>query len=51
MAIIEEAVGPKRYLSIGEVLAEARKLRLPRRDEAAAIIRADRDGGHHDKGY
>lgn len=53
MAIIEEAVRPRpaRYLSIQEVLAEARKLGLPRRDEAAAIIRADRDGGHRDQGH
>ncbi|HEX4170951.1 MAG TPA: Arc family DNA-binding protein [Acetobacteraceae bacterium] len=53
MAIIEEAVRPRpaRHLSVQEVLAEARKLGLPRRDEAAAIIRADRDGGHRDQGY
>jgi plasmid stability protein len=51
MAIIEEAVQPQRRRSVDEVLAEVRKLGLPRRDEAAAIIRADRDGGHRDKGH
>lgn len=51
MAIIEEAVGSWRYLSISEALAETRKLGLPRRDKAATIVRADRDGGHRDKGY
>jgi plasmid stability protein len=51
MAIIEEATKPVRYLSIQEVLAEARKLGLPRRDESAAIIRADRDSGHRDQGH
>jgi antitoxin FitA len=51
MAIIEEAVRPARYRTIDEVLAEARKLGLARRDEAAALVRADRDGGHRDKGH
>ena len=52
MAIIEEAVQPATPLSsVDEVLAEVRKLGLTRRDEAAAIIRADRDGGHCDKGH
>jgi plasmid stability protein len=53
MAIIEDAVRPKpaRYLGIQEVLTEARKLGLPRRDEAAAIVRQDRDGGHRDQGH
>ena len=49
MAIIQEAVAPKRYLTVREVLAESRKLGLSERDEAAAIIRADRDGGHRDQ--
>lgn len=53
MAIIEEAVrpGPKRYLSVGEVLARARALNLQQPDEAAALIRADRDGGHRDQSH
>jgi plasmid stability protein len=51
MAIIEEAVQSQRRRSVDEVLSEVRKLGLPRRDEAAAIIRADRDGGHCDKGH
>jgi plasmid stability protein len=53
MAIIEEAAKPepRRYLTPAEVLAEVRKLGLNTPDEAAAIIRADRDGGHSaDKG-
>jgi plasmid stability protein len=51
MAIIEEAVHPRRYRSLSEVLAEARKLGLSYPDESAAIVRADRDSGHRDKGY
>jgi antitoxin FitA len=53
MAIIEDAVRPQppRYLTPLEVLAEVRKLGLNSPDEAAEIIRADRDGGHSvDKG-
>ncbi len=54
MAIIEAAVnepGPARYLTPLEVLAEVRKLGLSSPNEAAEIIRADRDGGHSaDKG-
>jgi plasmid stability protein len=48
MAIIEEAgnAQPRRYLTPAEVLAEVRKLGLTTPGEAAAIIRADRDGGH-----
>jgi plasmid stability protein len=51
MAIIEDAVKPTRYLTIGEVVAQARKLGLHSPDESAAIVRADRDSGHRDKGY
>jgi hypothetical protein len=36
-------------MTVDEVLAEVRKLGLPRRDEAAVLITADRDGGHRDK--
>jgi plasmid stability protein len=54
MAIIEEAVNepnPARYLTPSDVLAEVRKLGLNSPNEAAGIIRADRDGGHSaDKG-
>jgi antitoxin FitA len=53
MAIIEDAVRPPsaRYLTPSEVLAEVRKLGLNSPNEAAEIIRADRDGGHSaDKG-
>jgi len=51
MAIIEEAVRPQRvhYLTADEVLARARRLNLRQPDEAAALIRADRDGGHRDQ--
>ncbi|HEY2620705.1 MAG TPA: Arc family DNA-binding protein [Acetobacteraceae bacterium] len=53
MAIIEDAVRPKpaRYLTADEVLARARRLNLGQPDEAAALIRADRDGGHRDQGH
>jgi antitoxin FitA len=53
MAIIEEAVKPRPalYLTADEVLTKARALNLPRTDEAAALIRADRDGGHRDQGH
>ena len=51
MAIIEEAVQPARYMTLGEVVAEARKLGLRRPDKSAAIVRADRDSGHRDKGH
>jgi plasmid stability protein len=51
MAIIEEAVQPRpRRLTVDEVLAEVRKLGFTRRDEAAALVRKDRDSGHRDKG-
>jgi plasmid stability protein len=52
MAIIEEAVRPAaaRYLSVDEVLAKVRKLGLNQPDEAASLIRADRDAGHRDQG-
>ncbi len=51
MAIIEDAVRPQpdRYLSVDEVLAKVRRLNLQQPDEAAALIRADRDGGHRDQ--
>lgn len=50
MAIIEEATNPRHYKTADEIRAEARKLGLPRVNEAAALIRADRDGGHRGKG-
>jgi plasmid stability protein len=50
MAIIEEAVRPKRHMTVDEVLARTRSLGLNQPDEAASIIRADRDGGHTDQG-
>jgi len=53
MAIIEDAVQPTRYQTLDEVVAEVRKRGLSGPDEAAAIIRADRDSGHaeHRKGH
>jgi antitoxin FitA len=54
MAIIEDAVRPAKYRTVGEVVAEVRKLGLNTPDEAAAIVRADRDSGHaehRDKGH
>jgi plasmid stability protein len=44
LAIIEEAVRRPRRLTPKEVLAEVRRLGLETPAEAAAIIRADRDG-------
>ena len=44
LAIIEEAVRPTPHLTPEEVLAEVRALELATPDEAAAIVRADRDG-------
>jgi plasmid stability protein len=49
LAILEEAVRPKPTMTVDEVLARARRLNLRQPDEAAAIIRADRDGGHRDQ--
>jgi hypothetical protein len=43
MAILEEAVGA-RPLTADEVLAKVRQLGLSRPREAAAMVRADRDG-------
>ena len=54
MAIIEDAVRTTKYRTIDEVVAEVRKLGLNGPDEAAAIMRADRDSGHaelRDQGY
>lgn len=51
MAIIEAAVDHQPRRTVDEVMAEVRKLGLPRVNESTAIIRADRDGGHSaDKG-
>jgi antitoxin FitA len=48
MAIIEEAVRPGARLTPHEYLAEIRKLGLKSPNEAAAMVRADRDSGHRD---
>jgi plasmid stability protein len=49
MAIIEEAVQPRpQRLTIDEYRARVRSLGLRSPDEAAAIVRADRDSGHRD---
>jgi antitoxin FitA len=50
MAIIEEAAKERapHALSIDEYRARIRALGLNSPDEAAAIIRADRDAGHRD---
>ena len=52
-AIIEEAVKPEpaHSLTADEILARARALKLLRTDASAALIRADRDGGHRDQGH
>jgi plasmid stability protein len=49
MAIIEEAVQPRpQRLTIDEYRARVRSLGLRSPDEAAAIVRADRDSSHRD---
>jgi plasmid stability protein len=44
MAILEEAVGAARPLTADEVLAKVGQLGLSTPREAAAMVRADRDG-------
>ncbi len=42
-ALIDEATGTPRRLGIDEIVARVRGLNLTRRDEAARLIREDRD--------
>jgi hypothetical protein len=42
-ALIDEATGTPRQLTVDEVVAGLSKLDLVRRDEAARLIREDRD--------
>jgi plasmid stability protein len=42
-ALIDEATGALRSLTVDEVVAKVKKLSLVRRDEAARLIREDRD--------
>jgi len=42
-ALIEEAAGTPRLLTVDEVVAKVKKLGLVRRDEAARLIREGRD--------
>ena len=51
LAILEEAVKPVHYLTVDEVVKQARALGLNSPDESADIIRADRDSGHHDQSH
>ncbi|HEU0157175.1 MAG TPA: Arc family DNA-binding protein [Stellaceae bacterium] len=44
LAIIEEAVVPRRKKTIDEILAEVRRVGLTTPAESADMIRADRDG-------
>jgi len=44
LAIIEDAVRPRKYLSIEEVAERVRQLGLQTPSEAADMIREDRDG-------
>lgn len=44
MAILETALGPGDRLTPDAVLAQVRKLKLSTGDEAARIVRSDRDG-------
>jgi plasmid stability protein len=50
MAIIEEAARPEHpsRIRLEQYRARVRALGLQSHDEAAAIVRADRDGGHRD---
>lgn len=43
LAILEEAVQPPPQMTVGDVLAEVRRLRLTTPAEAAAMVRADRN--------
>ncbi|HEY3622769.1 MAG TPA: hypothetical protein VGL12_10335 [Roseiarcus sp.] len=42
--MIDEATGAPRSLTIDELVARVSRLDLKRRDEAARLIREDRDG-------
>jgi antitoxin FitA len=42
-ALIDEATGTPRSLTVDEVVAKVKRLALVRRDEAAQLIREDRD--------
>ena len=42
-ALIDEAAGTPRHLTVDEVVARVSRLGLVRRDEAARLIREDRD--------
>lgn len=43
LAIIEQAVGPRRWLTPDEILAKVKALGLSTPSESADMIRADRD--------
>jgi antitoxin FitA len=42
-ALLDEAVGTPRPLTVDEIVEKVSGLGLPRRDEAARLIREDRD--------
>ena len=42
-ALIDEAIGTPRQLTVDEVVAKVKTLALVRREEAARLIREDRD--------
>jgi len=42
-ALLDEAIGMPRPLTVDEIVARVSGLGLPRRDEAARLIREDRD--------
>jgi antitoxin FitA len=42
-ALIDEATGTPRSLTVDDVVAKVKRLGLVRRDEAARLIREDRD--------
>jgi len=43
--MIDEATGTPRRLTVDEIAARVSRLGLVRRDEAARLVREDRDGG------
>ena len=47
LAILEDAVGKSRRMTVAEVLAEVERSGLRTPSESAVIVRADRDGAKH----
>ena len=45
LSILEEAAGPRKTMTIEEVLEHGRRIGLRTSDESVRMIREDRDGG------